>query len=373
MKGCVYVDNQVNKSGFLIDYFTFSTKNYTLQGVLDLIGLNKPNIWEECRGKYLYEDGLYFESIKILFNGKTKDMEGSITCEMTGQGCRAFEEWGNGDFSSLFQEVNFGNINCTRIDPTFDEREEKLNLQTLIQDTLTEDIEGNFKNLVTDFKSASVNINRPKSKGDTLYLGSKQSECYYRIYDKAKERGFQDLHWIRLENQLRKDYAQNFVTATEREYNGDWTRLYLELLKKKVRYVEESQDRNDSNNRRWDTKDYWAEFLKDVEKAKPFIKPGMKYNKERLMKYVDLQAGNSVLTAMEILGGPQNLEAHLKEERQKQGKDMPEKYKYILKQEKLISEGLIKEPETNYSLDLIKSLPKYGDTPKDTLLKNLIK
>jgi len=45
------------------------------------------------------------------------------------------------------------------------------------------------------------------SKGHTVYIGSKDSDGRLRIYNKAEETGMTDLHWTRIEAQMRGDYA----------------------------------------------------------------------------------------------------------------------------------------------------------------------
>ncbi len=173
-----------------------------------LLGLDEVP-WEESKGKWFYQYGEYFMSIKILSDPKNEQDEGNVTVEMTGKGCRAFESFGHGDFDFLFNLAKDKEINVTRLDIAFDERENKINIYELGRLTMESDEVDKPLHFVSEFHDHSfIQPRRKLSKGATIYWGSKRSEVFYRIYDKAKERGDLESHWIRYECQMRKDIAQ---------------------------------------------------------------------------------------------------------------------------------------------------------------------
>ena len=71
----------------LYDWLSFTCKKRDPYYFVDLLGLSKVP-WELTKGARGYKDRLYFNCISIHFNGRD-DM--GIWCEMSGQGCRAFE------------------------------------------------------------------------------------------------------------------------------------------------------------------------------------------------------------------------------------------------------------------------------------------
>ena len=85
----------------LYDWFTMTSKIDSADSIIRLLGLNKDGIsFQHLNGRYGYKDRLFFNEINIYYNGRD-DM--GICLEMSGQGCRAFEEYGTSEWSVLFR------------------------------------------------------------------------------------------------------------------------------------------------------------------------------------------------------------------------------------------------------------------------------
>ena len=78
----------------LYDWLSFTTKRSDPYYIVDLLGM-KEIPWQLTKGARGYQDRLYFNAISIHFNGRD-DM--GVWCEMSGQGCRAFETLSGGKF-----------------------------------------------------------------------------------------------------------------------------------------------------------------------------------------------------------------------------------------------------------------------------------
>ena len=108
----------------LIDYLTFTSKIHDRDCLINYLGLDNKNVMFESRpGLYMYNDRLIFNEINIMYNGRNDDM--GVCCQMSGQGCRAFESFGTGDFNSIFADVKYhfseNEMNITRIDLAYDD------------------------------------------------------------------------------------------------------------------------------------------------------------------------------------------------------------------------------------------------------------
>lgn len=285
-------------SRFLIDYLTVTSKIHSPQGLMELFGLEHLT-WEVCSGANSYRDGYRSGSIRVSYNGIREDM--GVCIDLSGQGCREFETLGHGNYDKVFSEVleNKGEMNLTRLDVAFDDKDGLIDWERLCWDTIARDENGKPTEFVMKFKKAKVEWGIPAdTEGNTIYWGSKHSDFFIRAYDKAKERGFYDQHWIRFELQLRKPYPMNWITQG---YTGDKLRDgLLGVLREYVRYVDDPG--TDSNMRRWPMKPYWARFLDGAEKVKLFDKPGMEYNMSNLENFVFRQAGNAISAYLEICG-----------------------------------------------------------------------
>lgn len=284
----------------LFDWVSITSKIHSPQNFIYLLGLALPEItWEIRRGAHGYRDCLFWEHISIHYNGR-EDM--GVWLEMTGQGCRAFETFGTGDYLSLFQEVfdEPDEVHFTRLDVAFDDHSGILPLQQIAEDTL-ELRDGVPACVVSKFRSRQVewqHYDGDSRPGLSVYYGRKVSDCLIRIYDKAAERHFFDRHWVRVELQLRDERALAF--AQQVASGADIGEIYRGVIYNYLRYVD--PDPLDSNRWRWPMKGYWADFLGAAARIRLWRQPGADYNILNCEEFVFHQAGAAVHTLLEIYG-----------------------------------------------------------------------
>lgn len=266
----------------LYDALSFTSRIHSVADIVDLLGLSEVP-WQTVHGAKGFQYRQYFECVSIHH---CRD-DNIIWVEMTGQGCRAFETYGTGDYEELFQLIldNHGDMNLTRLDVAFDDHSGLLDITTICEDTRNQIF-------VSRFNEWQV---IEGSKGSSVTHGSHKSELFIRIYDKAAERGLVDgSHWIRVEIQLRRERALRFILS-----EGDIGSRFSGALINYLRYLEPS---GDSNKWRWPLAGYWSALLCDANKISLYEKPGTEYNMERLRSYVFNQAGNAIDAAIEIMG-----------------------------------------------------------------------
>lgn len=272
----------------IYDALSITSKIHSPADFIELLGLESV-VWENLKGGPGFKHRLYYQSISIHYEGK----DDLVWLEMTGQGCRAFETYGNGDYEALFGLVlyEYKDMNITRLDVAFDDHTGILDLQDLVHDTVSQEY-------ISRFKAWEVRLG---SAGDSIYHGSKQSEIFLRIYDKAAERGLTDgCHWIRVELQLRRDRAKTFI-----EQGGGIGENFAGVIANYVRYIEPCDD---SNRWRWPLKRYWADLLDGAAAIRLYVKPGVDYNLGNLENFVVKQAGNAVSAYIDIFGEEKFLE-----------------------------------------------------------------
>lgn len=268
----------------LYDWLSFTLKRDNPHVIVDLLGL-KEIPWEQIKGARGYQERLYFNGISIHYNGRP-DM--GIWCEMSGQGCRAFETlttWED-KWEQLFFFLYAHGANITRLDVAYDDHTGTLDINQIIQDT-------RFKEYVS--KSDYWEI-LESSKGQTLQFGSPQSDVLIRIYDKAAERNCASgEHWVRCELQLRRERAIAFA-----QLEMPVGEAYCGVVINYLRFVEPMD--GDSNKWRWPIKPYWGEFLCNARAIHIYAEPGLEYNLDRCQKYVINQAGNAIDALIQITG-----------------------------------------------------------------------
>lgn len=285
--------SDIQENLILYDWLTCTCKNDDPQAWIQMLGMDG-EAWEAKEyGRHGYRKMLWFGNISIMYDGN----EGMGCClDMSGQGCRTFEEYGNIKFPDLFNLIldNPSDFHVTRLDVAFDDHEGILDIKQIWRDADEYEYvsRSRYLSIQKEFKDREES-NLP---GITVYHGSKQSDFRVRIYDKAAERGYgSDLHWVRVEMQLRDDRALAFIQASDPigvKYRG--------VLHNYVRYVE--PDHSDSNRWRWPMKGYWSDLIDGIGKIQLYSAPGIEYNIMNLDRFVFDQAGNAISTALAIHG-----------------------------------------------------------------------
>lgn len=275
----------------LYDWLTFSTKIHSLFDVIDMLGLQGVK-FEQMRGRYCYADRLNYDGINIMYNGR-EDM--GICVEMSGQGCRDFETYGNGDYQGIFDMIleNWNadaekrQMNISRLDVAYDDFDKVLDLGYYMQAAQKGDYVSRCKDIEVIYSN----------KGCSICHGSRrQSDVYVRMYDKKIERGRTDLeHWIRCEIKLKDDCARGFIAL-----GGDVRDNYFDVLNNYLRYVIPSS--NETNKSMLPSSPEWLKFVETWEKVSIFDKPGTEYNFSNLFGYVNNQLSGAITTYIDVLG-----------------------------------------------------------------------
>lgn len=274
----------------IYDWLTFTTKKHSLSGIVSFLGLDGIK-FENLKGRYCYQDRLYYDGINILYNGR-ENM--GICVEMSGQGCRAFETYGNGNYKAVFDFIKenynadpdkrFANI--TRLDVAYDDFEGILDLKYLMMAAQ----KGEYVSRLKDIEVIYSN------KGCSVCHGSRHySNFYVRIYDKKMERGRDDLdHWVRCEIKLKDDIAFGFI-----KLDGDIRENYFDVLNNYLRYILPTED---SNKRRASVSPEWLNFVESWDNVSVFDKPGTEYNMSNLYGYVVNQLACAIKTCIDVIG-----------------------------------------------------------------------
>lgn len=268
----------------LYDWLSFTSKRSNPYYIADLLGL-KDIPWQTTKGAHGYQLRLYFNCISIHFSGRD-DM--GVWCEMSGQGCRAFESLSTlpNKWDDLFAAIQAERLSITRLDVAYDDHTGTLDIDQIIQDT---------RNKEYVSKSDAWEI-RESNKGQTVIYGSEKSETLIRIYDKARERNCPEgEHWVRCELQLRRDRAKAFVNLG-RPIGSSFNGVVMNYL----RFVDPMD--GDSNKWRWPLKAYWAKMLDNANAISIYEAPGLEYNLDRCERYVIGQAGNAIDAYIQCMG-----------------------------------------------------------------------
>ena len=299
-----------NTNKIIIDWLSITSKRLSVKEMIDLLGLQNAS-WEEGKGYHGYRCRYWYDCISIHFEG-TADM--GIWLEMSGQGCRAFETYGTGDYESLFRLVidDPKDFNITRLDIAFDEFTGILDVKRVFNDTANK----KFRSKADYFTYTGG------SDGLSMSIGSPRSKVLIRIYDKRAERLAkitdpdqrlrieEDIpHWMRVELQLRDERALEYIKTMagcgKASIEGEVRSIgevYKGVLANYLEYGYSVPAKGNPDKYVWHTFRYWQEVLQNAEAISIYVKPGTEYNLARCRNYVYNMAGNAVDALIEIEG-----------------------------------------------------------------------
>ena len=315
-----------DKNIILIDWFamTYRQQGISPYEVIASLGLPEDVRFQQRAGRYMYRDRLSFGNIHVYYNNVNPDCDFPMV-EMTGQGCREFETYSKYSFDYLFELAkDTEHYHIARLDIAYDDH-------TGIFDIMQIEKDFRSKNWVSSARRGRITVDintEHNTEGVSVMTGTKSSDIYMRIYDKAIERGYDDgRHWIRCELVLKHDHAVNFISNKKpigEKFRGAITGYF--------RFVTPSK--TDTNKQRWKMRKYWSDFLDDAEKIKLFTPKDIDYNLHKLHHYVFDMSGNSALTYIKCVG----LVRYLDELIQHASKLTP-RQKYLIEQSKLLVEA----------------------------------
>lgn len=304
---------------FLIDWLALTFREYSSPAeVLEFLQLRDDITFQSMAGRYMYKYRLSFGGIHILFGHRNPDQDFPML-ELSGQGCREFETYSSFGLENLLSLcLDTKRYHLSRVDIAFDDHSGVFDISEVCKDTF----EGNYCS-----RSCNATIYdqiRKRLHGFSVMFGVKSSDMYLRIYDKARERGFKDgRHWIRCELVLKQERATEFVKnplPIGEKFRGAITN-----------YLRFCVPSSDSNKRRWDTRQYWLDFIDNAEKISLFSKKEVDYNLSRLSRYVFHQAGNSIDTYIRCEGLISFLEQLVE-----RGSKLSPRQKYLIEQSRLL-------------------------------------
>lgn len=220
-------------------------------------GFNLENFEQLETGLMGYKKRLWKDYTQILFSGNT-GMKVHII--LSAKGVRAYEV--NNKAEKLINMLTHEDLSFTRIDLALDIKDNSIEFKQLLEYL-------NNNHVVTRFKKYKYVVEKQIEEdgqqvlGETIYFGSRSSNIFIRIYDKAKQMQVEG-SWIRIEIVYKDDHA-NALALYIAQGEKNLGELFSQTLNNYIRFVEKS---NDSNKRRWKTAVFWERILEDSSRLK---------------------------------------------------------------------------------------------------------
>ena len=283
----------------LSDWFTFSVpgEDNPKKVIQEILGMN-PELFTQTYGKLRG----YYKSLEyghIIVGYEAYGIAKGVCVSMSGQGCRTYENYG--DFETLRKKCNTTEgINITRWDIACDEKSGVLNMKEMIKLLMAGQLRSHCQR-----RHLHIEFDGNDTAGSTLYIGSKKSDYFIRIYDKAKkeydkkkEPELYNTPWIRVELVLKKQYAVNASAASESSEN--FFELVAQMINGHMAFI----NLDDSNISRCTTVSWWTEFLESIEKIKLWSKGAVQHTFDKCLSWVADKYAPILAMLYDGLGAP---------------------------------------------------------------------
>lgn len=210
------------------------------------------NFFRTSSGRSGYCTRYEYDNIDLLTDGGSLGMGHNIT--LKGTACHKYQQW----LPQIAEHVFSIGGHFTRCDLAIDEYQCLLDLEAIKQSIKSGLVLANFKS-VKEFNQYERKTGMVTGRG--AYFGSRKSEVYIRIYDKALEQGV-DQHWLRVELELKGSKADAAMKMVQHQEVGAVARG---VLSDRISFRESGTGVNRS---RWPVAPWWELFLDSVEKLK---------------------------------------------------------------------------------------------------------
>jgi phage replication initiation protein len=218
-----------------------------------------------------------------------------VCLDITGEGLRQIEASGRvKDWQHFLLSLKDAGASFSRLDVACDDKTELLNLAEIVAAAEAGTVCTHFQQWRRDEGKRAFGDQGERSPGLTLYFGSRSSDSFVRIYDKAAQQQ-QEGHWVRVEMEVKGKRAPLLVDAF---IEGGPSALvgYLRGL------LDFKEPGEHSERSRWNTVDWWENFLGFAEVVRLSIAE-QALTMERVMKWVNGQVAPTLAMVLKVHGG----------------------------------------------------------------------
>lgn len=204
---------------FSVDWINYTALELGTRVLSTVPYPGKDQSWQPTQPSKGYNNALQNQQgCKISWHNKRDDM--GVHVQYSGQTLNKYSAEGTTP-KMIAIHHNLSHDRCTRIDLALDAREEHLSIGSLASIV---------KHSTDGLKIKSFSHIVSQDGGETLYLGSRQSEQYIRVYNKAAEQNMQG-DWIRIELELKGSRAHQIGAQMALKGEGDMTAIARGMIK----------------------------------------------------------------------------------------------------------------------------------------------
>ena len=270
--------------------------------VEDVLRLKLPYFIHEDYGFYSYTEHYYLGDIFVLVS---PELEKGVLLELKGRGCRQFESYllaQERSWYEFFMDVLMEDGVMKRLDLAINDKTGILNIPHLTEKCRNEECISVFRSFKSYRSGELVRREEKECMGNTLYIGSLQSEVYFCIYEKDYEQ--YKKHDIpiadaevknRFEIRLKNERA--FYAIRDLLEHDNPERTAFQIINRYIRFV----DRDDTKPRSdWRINEEWAWFMGEHRGSLKLTTKPEPYSFERTLHWLSHQVAPTLKLALRL-------------------------------------------------------------------------
>ena len=324
----------------LLDYVRIRFPTTDVQQVVEnILQLKLSYFLHEDYGFYSYSEHYALGDIFVLCS---HELDKGVLVELKGRGCRQFESYllaQQRSWYEFFMDVLVAGGVMKRLDLAINDKTGILNIPVLTEKCQQEECISVFRSFKSYRSGELVRKEEKECMGNTLYIGSLQSEVYFCIYEKDYEQyvklgtPLEEADIInRFEIRLRNERAYYAVRDLLTYYDAEQTAF--SIINQYVRFVDEEPDKRKND---WKLNDRWAWFIGDNRQSLKLTTKPEPYTLDRTLRWVQRQVAPTLKMLKKIDKGNGTDYMETIEQQAK----LTEKHEMIIKQQTTPAKDLV--------------------------------
>lgn len=287
----------------LFDYVRIRFPTLNVKHIVeDVLRLKLSYMLHEDYGFYSYSEHYCMGDIFVLVSGEE---EKGVLVEMKGRGCRQFENYllaQERSWYEFFMNALVEGGVMKRLDLAINDKVGILNIPNLTEKCRNEECISVFRSFKNYRSGELVRRDEKECMGNTLYIGSLQSEVYFCIYEKDYEQYKKNNIPIedaevknRFEIRLKNERA--YYALKDLMFYDNPESTAFKIINRYVRFVDKDDDKPRSD---WKLNDEWAWFIGENRDSMKLTTKPEPYSFRRTLNWLSRQVAPTLKMAMKL-------------------------------------------------------------------------
>jgi phage replication initiation protein len=328
----------------LFDYVRIRFPTLDVKHVVeDVLRLKLSYMLHEDYGFYSYSEHYCMGDIFILVSGEE---EKGVLVELKGRGCRQFENYllaQERSWYEFFMDVLVEGGVMKRLDLAINDKFGILNIPNLTEKCRNEECVSVFRSFKNYRSGDLVHREEKECMGNTLYIGSLQSEVYFCIYEKDYEQYKKNNIPIedaevknRFEIRLKNERA--YYAIRDLMYYDNPESTAFKIINRYVRFVDKEDKKPRSD---WKINNEWAWFIGEKRESMKLTTKPEPYSFRKTLNWISRQVAPTLKMAMKLdeINNTRFINEIIT------NAELKEKHEKILKQQAATAKEVITYPE----------------------------